>query len=132
LKYQCIFSVQVFDLLFGYNTDNLYDEENGGPLTIKNESLRKKYLEIRRRRNSVTQTPSRSAKYFSTPIVAVHFYSVMFGCWILSLSYKLDWMQPWQEYPIPSITAAIIASLLVNSLHLAFRFILILQTWVNY
>lgn len=131
LLYQCLMSVQVFDLLFGLPTDAFYEEENGTSLAAKNANALRKQL--RQRRKSQQQQQSKeSSKFFSTPFVVVHFYSVMFGCWISCLCYKLDWMRPWQEYPLCSVIGAIFSSLLIHSLHLGWRFIRTLQAWTNY
>lgn len=134
LVYQCLMSVQVFDLLFGLQTEAFYEEEDGASLLVSGNAIRKKLLQ--KRRQSLQQQQSQespsSSKFFSPPFVVVHFYSVLFGCWISSLCYKLDWMKPWQDYPVCSISGAILASLLIHSLRVFWRFVKKIQSCTNY
>lgn len=50
--------------------------------------------------------------------VRTHTLCVWFGAWIGSLALKLDWKCEWQEYPVPSLTAALTASLLSHVTYL--------------
>jgi hypothetical protein len=41
----------------------------------------------------------------------MHLLAVLWGTWFAALFLKLDWKQVWQEYPVPGLCGALIASL---------------------
>lgn len=41
----------------------------------------------------------------------LHLLSVLWGAWMACLLTKLDWKQVWQEYPVPMVCGALVASL---------------------
>lgn len=56
-----------------------------------------------------------------------HCYIVLAGAWFGVFPIKLDWNEPWQEFPVTCFAGAIVANLISHSLHLIYvltRFVL--------
>lgn len=49
-----------------------------------------------------------------------NFYFVLVGVWFSVFFVKLDWMQPWQEYPVTCIVSCLILNFLSHITHCIF------------
>lgn len=54
----------------------------------------------------------------SLSLERMHLLCVWWGTWFACLFLKLDWKQVWQEYPVPGLCGALIASLFCHVTYL--------------
>lgn len=111
----CLMSIEVFDLIF-----NIDDPAK----VTKDEAA---WMRKSRKYPDKFPPPPPPSRF---PVV--HFYTVLVGCWLATLCYKLDWMKVWQEYPVSSIAGVMMTSLVAHILNLIWKVLKWMAKKTNY